>query len=517
LDTLDARPLPTTESAAYPFWSPDSRFIGFFADDQLKRIAVGGGPAQTVCDAPQPRGGAWDAEGIIVFSTNAGERWYRVAAAGGGAMPIVIDRPNAENYWPVFLPDGRHFLFFGRPEEPGIYLASLDSTGVTKLLSDHVGVAYATPGYLLTLAGSARASVDRTLEAWPFDATRLKITGEPTVIAEHVAYTTQSARAAFSVSQNGRLVYQSADLPATQLIWFSRDGRTLGALEAPTSYHHPSLSPDGNSVAVERPDPEAGTQDIWLLDTKRGVPSRLTVDPAPDWSPVWSPDGSQVVFTSPRGTAPQLYQQDSHKAGPGQLLLSGYRNMHPMDWSSDGRFLVFAALNPETQWDLLILSMKPAAAASDRKPVVFLNSRFNELNGQFSPDGRMMAYTSDESGAPDVYVSPFPSSPTGSRLRISTSGGILPRWRRDGKELFYIAPTRELMAVTVRSERTLEAGSPTSLFKTHIADVGSLIETAFQSYAVSSDGQRFLINSIAEDTPAPSLTVVLNWPGRIQN
>jgi eukaryotic-like serine/threonine-protein kinase len=516
LDMLDARPLPTTEGAAYPFWSPDSRFIGFFAEDQLKRIALGGGPAQTVCAAPQPRGGAWSAGGVIVFSTNAGERWYRVGAGGGTAVPVTIDRPNDENYWPVFLPDGRHFIFFGRPMDPGIYLASLDSKSVTKLLSDHVGVAYAAPGYLLTLAGSNRASVDRTLEAWPFDPTRLKISGEPTVIAEHVAYATGSSRAGFSVSQSGRLVYETANVQASQLIWFARDGRRLEVLGGPASYHHPSLSPDGNSVAVERTDPEAGTTDIWLFDAKRGVPSRLTVDPAPDWSPVWSPDGSQVVFTSPRGTPPQLYQQDSRKAGPGQLLLSGYRNVHPMDWSSDGRFLVYTALSPDTQWDLWTLSMRPDAANVERKQVVFLKSNFNERNGQFSPDGRWIAYTSDESGTPEVYASPFPSSTTG-RLRISTGGGNLPRWRRDGKELFYLAPAGELMAVPIRSERTLEAGSPMPLFKTHMADVGSLIEMPFQSYAVAPDGQRFLINSIAEDTPAPSLTVVLNWPGGIRN
>jgi Tol biopolymer transport system component len=518
LDLLDAQLLPATEGAAYPFWSPDSQFIGFFAQGKLKRIAAAGGQSQTISDALQPRGGTWSEEGIIVFLANAGERWYRVAAAGGPAAPMTIDAPNSESYWPFFLPDGRHFVFFGRPEKPGIYLASLDSKTATLLLAEHVGVAYAPPGYLLTLAGLARNSEDRTLVALPFDATRLQISGEPTPIAEHVAYETLFARAAFSASQNGRVVYQTEHRPSTQLIWFDRQGRQLGTLGESAGYRKPSLSPDGKFVAVEWPDPQTEGTDIWLLETSRSVASRLTVDPAPDWSPVWSPDGSRVVFTSPRESSPpNLYQQDSRGAGPGEFLLTGNRVLHPRDWSSDGRFLVYDGLDPKTQWDMWILPMERGTAGANRQPVPFLQTDFNEHNGQFSPDGRLMAYVSDESGTLEVYVAPFPATGDRWRKRISSSGGIQPRWRRDGKELFYIAPDGTLMAVKITAERTFEASSPRSLFKTRLAGVDSLITPPmFTDYAVTGDGQRFLITSITEETPPASITVILNWPSALE-
>jgi Tol biopolymer transport system component len=515
LDLLDAEPLPATEGATYPFWSPDSQSIGFFAEGKLKRIAAAGGQSQTISDALQPRGGTWSKEGIIVFLANAGERWYRVAAAGGSSAAMTIDAPNTESYWPFFLPDGRHFLFFGRPEKPGIYVASLDSTAATLLLAEYVGIAYA-PGYLLTLAGLARNSEDRTLVAMPFDATRLQISGPPSVIAEHVAYETLFARAAFSSSQNGRVVYETEHVPTTQLIWFDREGKQLGSLGGSNDYRKPSLSPDDTTVAVERPDPQTEGTDIWLLETTRGIASRLTVDPAPDWSPVWSPDGSRVVFTSPRNSfPPSLYQQDSRGAGPGEILLRGNRVVHPRDWSSDGRFLVYDALDPKTQWDISILPMEPGTTGSNQPPVPFLQTEFNEYSGQFSADGRLMAYMSDETGTFEVYVAPFPAIRNWWRKRISNNGGSQPRWRRDGKELFYIAPDGTLMAVPI-AEDAFEAGTPRTLFKTRIAGVNSLIRPLnLTNYAVTGDGQRFLITSEADDTLPSSITVLSNWPAAL--
>jgi len=516
LNLLDAQPLPATEGATYPFWSPDSQSIGFFADGKLKRIAAAGGQAQAISDALQPRGGTWSAGGIIVFLANAGERWYRVAAAGGSATAMTIDAPNTESYWPFFLPDGHHFLFFGRPEKPGIYVASLDSTAATLLLAEHVGVAYAQPGYLLTLTGLARNSEDRTLVAMPFEATRLQISGPPLVIAEHVAYETLFARAAFSSSQNGRVVYQTEHVPSTQLIWFDREGKQLGSVGGSNDYRKPSLSPDDRTVAVERPDPQTEGTDIWLLETTRGIASRLTVDPAPDWSPVWSPDGSRVVFTSPRKSfPPSLYQQDSRGAGPGEILLRGNRVVHPRDWSSDGRFLVYDALDPKTQWDISILPMELGTTGANQTPVPFLQTEFNEYNGQFSANGRLMAYMSDETGTFEVYVAPFPATRNWWRKRISNNGGSQPRWRRDGKELFYIAPDGTLMAVPI-AEDTFEAGTPRTLFKTRIAGVNSLIRPLnLTNYAVTGDGQRFLITSEVDDSPPSSITVLSNWPAAL--
>ena len=515
LDSLDPQLLPTTEGATDPFWSPDSRFIGFFAQGQLKRVAVNGGPAQAICEAIHPRGGAWSERGIIVFSANAAERWYRVPAAGGRATEMKIESPNPENYWPFFLPDGLHFVFFGRPEKPGVYVASLDSTNATLLLENHVGVAYAAPGYVLTLAGSARGAEDRTLEARPFDATERKITGEPSVVAEHVVYLSGTARAAFSVSQTGRIVYETFRSPVTQLIWFDRTGKQLATLGEPVGYRRPSLSPDEKIVAVEWPDPQMGTTDIWLLETTRGVPTRLTVAPEADWSPVWSPDGLRVLFTSPRGTPPQLYQQDSRNAGAGELVLKGYRNIQPRDWSADGKRIVFAALSPDTGWDLGVLDMQPESANPDRKGVLIQQSAFNEGDGKLSPDGHWIVYVSDESGTMEVYVAPFPGP--GVRKRISNGGGTQPAWRGDGRELFYVAPDGTLMAVPVTAERGFEAGTPRALFRTRMADFHSGSRGQFaKNYAVTRDGQRFLIASIIEDPPPPSVTVLLNWPAALR-
>ena len=237
----------------------------------------------------------------------------------------------------------------------------------------------------------------------------------------------------------------------------------------------------------------------------------MTVDPAPDWFPIWSPDGRRVVFTSPRGTPPSLYQQDAGKPGNGDLLLKGTRVLHPGDWSSDGRFLVYAALDAKTQWDLWILPMDAGAASTDRKAMPFLQTDFNEHDAQFSPDRRWMAYASDESGALEVYVRPFPRA-AGGRWRISINGGTQPRWQRDGRELFYVAPDGRLMAATITAAPTFDAGMPRALFKTRMAQVG----TFGTNYAVAADGQRFLISSITETPPPPSMTIVLNWPALVR-
>lgn len=508
LDLLDAQQLAASEGAEYPFWSPDGRSIAFFAQGKLKTIAADGGPSLVLCDsALQPRGGAWNDEGTIVFSTRAGEEWYRVDSAGGEATRLIIDRPNVENYWPSFLPDGRHFIYFGRPEKPGIYVASLESNTVTPvLLGEYVGVAYAPPGYLLTLAGSSRSSTDRALVARPFDASRLQITGEPSILAEHVAYQTLSSRAAFSVSRNGRAVYESARIPATELRWFDRAGTYLSTLGDAVGYLRPSLSPDGRTVAVERPDTKTGATDIWLIETMRGVASRLSIDPASEWLPVWSGDGTRVVMVSPRGTAPALYQLDARKAGVGELLLKRTRVLHSEDWSVDGRFIAYAALDPATQWDLWTLQMSTGTGTPqpmEAKP--FLQTEFNEFSAQFSPDGHWMAYVSDESGTQDVYVRSFPASD--NRWRISTNGGSQPRWRRDGRELFYVARDGTLMAVEITKGATFAAGVTRRLFKTRIADTGISV----MSYSVARDGQRFLIHSITDDRPTWTTTVLLNW------
>jgi Tol biopolymer transport system component len=505
LESLDARALPETDGAALPFWSPDSASIGFFAQGKLKRIQIDGPAPQTLCDAILPRGGTWSRHGEILFAANIARALYRIPAAGGIAVPVPADGVNTERKWPVFLPDGRHYVYFGRPQRYGIFVATLDSSDVRLLLSDYVSVDYA-PGYLLGLAGS-KSTRAGTLMAHPFDPERLEVIAEASPVAERIEYVDGIARGAFSVSENGTLVYANTKKPTTQLTWFDRDGRAVGNVGGAVAYEQPSLSPDGKTVAAERLDPETRAYDLWLIDTARGVPSRFTSDPAGEMKAIWSPTGDRIVFASPRGSPPTLYQKHVSGSGMEERLITSPDNSQPSDWSRDGRFLAYASLHPTSQWDLWLLPMS-IAPETDRKPVLYLQSESNENLGQFSPDGRWLAYVSDESGINEVYVGTLPEF-TFAR-QISANGGSRPRWRANGRELFYVAADGTLMAVSVKPGDNFEASAPVALFKTGIrrtAVSGSYGYT--QDYAVTRDGQRFLISAGPPDTVPTN--IVVNW------
>jgi serine/threonine protein kinase len=506
LESLSAQALPETDGAAHPFWSPDGQFVGFFAQRKLKKIDVSGGPPQTLSDAVLPRGGTWNRTGQIVFSAGAGRQMYRVPAAGGVATPLPDDGLNQERHWPSFLPDGRHYVYFGRPQKHGIYVASIDSSRAKLLSSDYVSAAYAPPGYLLVLLGSSRGAPGGTLLAQAFDSSRLEVIGEPTRVAERVQYESGLARGAFSVSENGTLVYGTTGSSTTQLMWFDRGGNALETVGGSMPFGQPSLSPDEKTLAVERVDPVTKDQDIWLIDTTRNLPSRFTSHPnAITFMPVWSPDGARIVFAWTRGTPPNLYQKMSSASGEDELLLRSNLNSQPTDWSRDGRFLVYASLNPKTQWDLWFLPM--VGSKVDRQPVSFLQTEFNEHLGRLSPDGRLLAYVSDESGTNEVYVRRFPVSD--GKTLISVSGGSEPRWDGQGRELFYLAPDTRLMAVTVNLGTKVQIGSTATLFKTH---TGRTRNFGFDmNYTVTRDGQRFLISTVPEGSSAASTTIVLNW------
>jgi serine/threonine protein kinase/Tol biopolymer transport system component len=501
LDSLTAQPLQETDGATFPFWSPDSRFIGFFAGGRLKRIDVSGGPPQTLCDASSGRGGTWNRDGVIVFAPDLSSALYRISAAGGESAPLTtLDQASESSHrWPRFLPDGRHFLYLSRQgDRTGIYLGSLDSKGTRRILDTAFNAVYAPPGYLLFVREGA-------LMAQPFDPGKLELTGEPFSVAGQVGLDTRNSSSLFTVSDNGVLVYEgSSEIANSQPAWYDRAGKQISTVGPPGSYLSIGLSPEENSVAVERA--EKGNFDIWLIDTARNTPTRFTFDPVWNRGPIWSPDASRIVFSSIRPILSDLYVKPASGSTNEQLLLKTGQSKMPTDWSSDGKLILYTESNSKGKIDIWVLPLD-----GDRTPMPFLQDDFEKLSAKFSRDGKWVAYSSDESGQPQVYVRPFPGP--GGKYQVSNGGGSQPVWRRDGKELFYIGADGKLMALEVRLGSRFEAGDVKPLFDTHIvvsSGVPSGVLASRTNYAVSGDGQRFLINNFTE-TSAPPITVVLNW------
>jgi serine/threonine protein kinase/Tol biopolymer transport system component len=498
--------LPRTEGASFPFWSPDSRSIGFFAQGKLRKIEVASGLPTTLCDAPQGFGGTWSSDGVIVFAPNQlGTGLHRVSDGGGVATPVTtIDTKRQElgHNFPYFLPDGRHFVYLAlnaQPENRGICVGSLDQGETRRLVRADSNVAYAPPGYLLF----ARA---RKLMAQPFDPKRLEVTGDPFTVAEQIRYLF-SRYADLSVSASGVLAYASGNDLGHQLIWYDRGGRQLGTVGALGEYRHLDLSRDDKRVLLERFDPQVETADDWVLDLLRDMPDRLTSDPSNDSSPLWSPDGTRFIFAAAREGGPaSLYQKAASGPDQEQLLLKpGTDSKWPSDWSRDGRFIIYVQLSQKTQYDLWILP-----TFGDRQPRPYLASEFSEFNGRVSPDGRWMSYTSNEDGSNQVFVQSFPEP--GRKVQISKGGGSHARWRNDGKELFYLAADNKLMAVAVKESSGFEAGPPTTLF-----EMSGLDRNFFRyPYAVAADGQRFLLLKPVEEAASRPLTIVQNWTAMLK-
>ena len=488
LDSLEARPLPGTDRAGDLFWSPDGRFLAFFADGLLKKIDVSGGSAQVICEAPAAQGGTWNADDVIIYGSSPGPL-FRVSAMGGQPVALTTldgSRKDTAHRRPYFLPDGRRFLYVAGPSNT-VYVGELDAHDGKPLVRADSKAVYAPPGYLLFVRQG-------TLMAQAFDANTLETAGQPFSVAEQVGYNADNARAAFSVSDTGVLTIASGDAGALgRFVWFDRSGR---ALETPTTevapYRNFDLSPDERQIAVQR------TGDIWLLDVARGVLSRFTSDPGIEGDPIWSPDGRRLVFGSNRNGQSDLFE----KALSGEtetLLLASDEPKYPEDWSRDGRFIVYVSLTGGQ--DLWILPLP-----EDRKPFVFVENPFTKDEPHFSPDGRWLAYYSNESGRAEVYAQPFPGP--GERVRVSTSGGSQPRWRKDGSELFYLDLDGRLMAVTLKAGSALELGVPKVLFQTPITAATPTID----QYAVTADGERFVVLAPVDgDAPQSPITVILNW------
>jgi Tol biopolymer transport system component len=500
IDSLTAKPLEGTDDAIHPFWSPDSRFIGFFSLGKLKKIDFAGGPAQTLCDAPDGRGGTWNRDGVIVFAPSAISPLYKVSAAGGSPVPVTkidVSAKEVSHHFPHFLPDGRHFLYAGRAglnENSWILVGSLDSNETKRLMNFTANVVYVAPGYLLTMR-------ELTVVAQRFDPDKLELSGEPFPVVEGVDRIPGLGLGIFSVSDTGVLVYRSGSGGNVELTWFDRAGKRLGTLGPPAAYNNPALSPDGKRLAVSLIDPVGRLNaDIWLIDLASGSQTRLTFDPGAESGATWKPDGSVIAFHTSHDGPLNLYQKAANGAGNEEPLLRSDNSKSPTDWSADGKFILYQDQNPKTGYDLWILPV-----SGEQKPFPFLQTNYVEIQGQFSPNGKWIAYTSNESGTYQVYVRSFPS---GGQWQVSSGGGSDPKWRRDGKELFYISPDRKLMAVEVKGEGpTFESAVPKMLFEVRVR----VLPGPRNYYDVSHDGQRFLVAATPEEAASQPLAVVLNW------
>jgi Tol biopolymer transport system component len=503
LDEQQARRLEGTEQAYNLFWSPDGQFIAFFTSNKLKKIALSGGPPQTICSTTPGLGGAWSPSGDIVFNPTNRAPLMRVPAAGGVARQLTtLDGARQENShrWPGFLPDGRHFLFTARSslkENTAIYVGSLDSNETKRILTEQSNAFYAPPGYLVF-------SREGTLMAQRFDLRKLELTGEAVPIASGTDQETSSANGFFSVSADGStLAYVDTGRPVDQLTWFNRTGAKEEPFGPLGRYLQPRISPDGRRLAFASIDSESGNRDIWMMDLTTNARTRFTSNPANDWDPVWSPDGNQIAFASDRMPRSSLYRKAADGSSDEELLLfpQGKGGAFVTDWSPDGLLLSYNLDNPDRRGsDLWFLPI-----SGDRKPQPFLDTEFSQSDARFSPDGKWVAYDSNESGTVEVYVRAVGRP---AKVRVSTDIGANPVWRRDGRELFYESRGVTILAADVQSGESIRVSTPKVLFRACSAEGSSLV---FPDYDVTRDGQRFIFSCFAQGANRRALTVGVGW------
>jgi Tol biopolymer transport system component len=495
-----ARPLPGTEGGKAPFWSRDSHSVAFFAGGKLKRVEVSGGPAVTVCDATNARGGAWLASGVILFTPNTQNAILRVSDNGGQPEPVTQIDTNLHttHRWPFALPDGKHFLYLAANhrapsgEQNAVYWASLDGKQSKMLVHSVANAAFAN-GYLLFLRENA-------LMAQPFDPGSGALTGSPTPVVDGVLYDSGVWRGVFSVSQNGVLAYQpgGSTVQGVQMEWRDRSGKQLGNWGGQESYFGLlAFSPDGGRVAATIGDPAA---DLWVFDLKRGVRTRLTFQPTGMQGPIWSPDGSRIAFTANYSGKWGLYTKAANGAGQATQMAEIQGSIGTAsDWSRDGKYLLFAVLANETRQDIWLLPV-----GQDNKAAPLLKTPAQEDEARFSPDERWIAYVSNESGRAEVYVTPFPN--VGPKWQISSEGGYLPQWSRDGHELFFLRPDNTVMTAPIaEKDSSVEVGTVKPLFKLNSPP------GIFAAFVVTPDDSRFLATSSVGGASGEPLTLVVNW------
>ena len=496
LDSLETKPVPDTSGAVYPFWSPDSRHLGFFADGKLKRIDPGGARAQVICDAPNPRGGSWNREDVIVFAPDINGPLHRVSAAGGNPAAVTKVEAGASHRYPSFIDGGRKFLFLAEGAA-GTMVGDLEGPAAVSVVPNSGSNTVYVPAAMEAKTGWLLFRRDEAVLAQAFDPKKLLVSGEPIVVVDQVSQSGHFGNGAFSSSLNGILAYRKgARVAEKQLVWLSRTGERLSTVGAPGPILDLSLSPDGKRIAFALRASEA-VSNVWMLDIETGVPSRFAAGRVP----VWSRDGADLLYAEPDRTSfdTPFYRKPSYGGKEAMLGRFG-SNASPTDFSPDGKYLAYSSTGDKSNEDIWLLPL-----SGDGRPISFLKTAASESRPKFSPGGNWLAYESDESGRSEIWVQPLP--PNGSRFQISAAGGTQARWRRDGKEMYYVSLSGRLMAVPVSAGKSFEHGAPRELF-------GGMPSTGVRQshYQVSADGQRFLVAlPVGKEGAVAPLTVVVNW------
>jgi eukaryotic-like serine/threonine-protein kinase len=517
-----ASELPGTEGASYPFWSPDDSSVAFFANSKLLRIAVTGGSPQTLARVNDARGGSWGSKGVILYSPDPGGAIWRVNSDGSGAAPLTDDRgPQGKDIdsdrWPVFLPDGEHFLFlaayFTRVEknlQSAIYLGSLQGKGYKVILRARSNMGYA-PGYLFY------TDEQQALRALPFDSSKGAVMGDARVVVDKVGYQPSVYWEAFAAAQNGTVIYsRTAEAAQSVLTWYGKSGKVLARAGEPGVQANPALSPDGTHVAIDMVDLKSNNIDVWTEDLSKSVSTRFTFDPAEETDGLWSRDGRTIAYRSLSGVG-GLFLKEADGLKPEHPLflvgspINGFGNVGKIDtqnsldiipnsWSPDDK-QILCSFQTSGKFSRSLLVIIPTEGGT---PVQFLPGEASQANAQISADGKWVAYSSNESGEWEIYVTTFPAAQ--GKWQVSRGGGREPRWRGDGKELYYLSPSGMLMAVSVEASGTFSSGAPSPLFQ--VRGRAPISSTDVYTYDATKDGQRFLVNEYVKPDRVPPLTIV---------